>query len=80
MYKMIKNQPAATQFTIENCTKQAADVARFLKGRRVYLTGCGSSFHAALYGEYVLRANGFDAYAIHAMDMYTTCQIYRILL
>lgn len=69
MYKMIKRQPETVEYTIRNCTKKASDVARLLKNKRVYLTGCGSSFHAALYGEYVLCANGFDALAVHAMDM-----------
>lgn len=69
MYNMIKKQPEAIQYAIENCAKQASDVARLLENKRVYITGCGSSFHAALYGEYVLRANGFDALAVHAMDM-----------
>ena len=69
MYKMIKRQPEAVNYTIQNCAKQASDVARLLEGKRVYITGCGSSFHAALYGEYVLRANGSDAFAVHAMDM-----------
>ena len=69
MYKMIKRQPETIGYTIRNCAKQAADITRLLKNKRVYITGCGSSFHAALYGEYVLRANGFDALAVHAMDM-----------
>jgi glucosamine 6-phosphate synthetase-like amidotransferase/phosphosugar isomerase protein len=69
MYKMIKRQPEAVSYAIQNCVKQASTVARLLENKRVYITGCGSSFHAALYGEYVLRANGFDAHAIHAMDM-----------
>ncbi len=69
MYKMIKRQPETIEYTIRNCAKQAAGVAKLLKNKRVYIIGCGSSFHAALYGEYVLRANGFDAFAIHAMDM-----------
>jgi len=69
MYKMIKRQPETVEYTLRSCAKPASNVAKFLKNRRVYITGCGSSFHAALYGEYVLRANGFDALAIHAMDM-----------
>ena len=69
MYKMIKRQPEAVNYAIQNCAKQASNVARLLENKRVYITGCGSSFHAALYGEYVLRVNGFDAFAMHAMDM-----------
>jgi glucosamine--fructose-6-phosphate aminotransferase (isomerizing) len=69
MYRMIKRQPKAIQYVIENCSKDASEAAELLKDKRVYLTGCGSSFHAALYGEYVLRANGFDAFAVYALDM-----------
>ncbi|MFQ5920691.1 MAG: SIS domain-containing protein [Nitrososphaerales archaeon] len=69
MYEMIKKQPEALLYTIQNSAKDAAEAARLLRNRRVYVTGCGSSFHAAVYAEYVLRANGFDASAIHAMDM-----------
>ena len=69
MYKMIKKQPEAISYTIRNCAKKASNVARLLEDKHVYITGCGSSFHAAVYGEYVLRANGFDAFAVHAMDM-----------
>ncbi len=69
MYKMIKKQPETIRYAIENCTKAVSDAARLVKDKRVYITGCGSSFHAALYGEYVLRDNGFDAFAVHASDM-----------
>jgi len=66
---MIKKQPEMIQYAIENCANVASDVARLMKNKRVYITGCGSSFHAALYGEYVLRINGVDAFAVHAIDM-----------
>lgn len=69
MYKMIKEQVRAVQYTIEKCSNDAAKAAKILKGKRVYLTGCGSSFHAAMYGESVLRLFGFDAHAVHAFDM-----------
>ncbi len=69
MYKMIKKQPEMIQYAIENCAKAASDAARLMKDKRIYITGCGSSFHAALYGEYVLRASGVDAFAVHASDI-----------
>ena len=69
MYKMIKIQPEAIQYTIEKCKQGAKKAAKLMKGKRVYLTGCGSSFHAAVYGEFVLRSFGFDVQAIHALDM-----------
>lgn len=69
MYKMIRKQPEAIQFTIENCARSAKRAVNMMKRKRIYLTGCGSSFHAAIYGEFVLRAFGFDAQAVHAFDM-----------
>lgn len=69
MYKMIRKQPNAVQYAIEKCAKEYGKTAKLMKNKRVYLTGCGSSFHAAIYGEFVLRAAGFDAHAVHAFDM-----------
>lgn len=69
MYNMIKAQPSAIQYTIENCVKNAEKAAKLMKNKRIYLIGCGSSFHAAIYGEFVLRRFGFDVQAIHALDM-----------
>ncbi len=68
MYKMIQKQPEAIQYTVENCAKDARKAAKLMKNKRVYITGCGSSFHAAIYGEFVLRMFGFDVQAIHALD------------
>jgi glucosamine--fructose-6-phosphate aminotransferase (isomerizing) len=69
MYKMIKEQPEAIQYTMDNCAEMARRAAEVIGNKRVYLTGCGSSFHAAMYGEFVLRSFGFDAIAVHALDM-----------
>jgi glucosamine--fructose-6-phosphate aminotransferase (isomerizing) len=69
MYRMIRKQPDAVQYTIEKCAKDSGKTLKLMKNKRVYLTGCGSSFHAAIYGEFILRAAGFDAHAIHAFDM-----------
>ena len=69
MYKMIQKQPEAIRYTIKNCVKDAKKAVKFMKNKRVYVTGCGSSFHAAIYGEFVLRTLGFDAQAVHALDM-----------
>lgn len=69
MYRMIKKQPEAIRYVIENCTEGAKEAFKLMKNKRVYIVGCGSSFHAALYGEYTLRMFGFDAQAIHAFDI-----------
>lgn len=68
MYRMIKRQPEAINYAIRSCT-EIGEVRKLLKNKRLYITGCGSSFHAAVYGEYVLRTSGIDALAVHAMDM-----------
>ncbi len=69
MYKMIQKQPEAIQYAIDNNGKDGKEAAELMKNKRIYLTGCGSSFHAAIYGEFVLRTSGFDVQAVHALDM-----------
>ncbi|MFQ5941749.1 MAG: SIS domain-containing protein [Nitrososphaerales archaeon] len=69
MYKMILKQPVTIQDAIESCAKDVKKAVNIMMNRRVYLTGCGSSFHAAIYGEFVLRKFGFDVHAVQALDM-----------
>ena len=40
-----------------------------LRGRRVLLSGTGTSWHAANHGAWLLRAAGVDAWPVAAMDM-----------
>jgi glutamine---fructose-6-phosphate transaminase (isomerizing) len=42
--------------------------ARRLRGRRVWLVGTGTSWHAANHGAWLLRAAGVDAGAVQATD------------
>lgn len=69
MYDMIRKQPEELQYAVENCSKHLSEVSELLKNKHVYLTGCGSSFHAAIYGEYALRVSNLNASAVHAMDI-----------
>ncbi|OGS48737.1 MAG: hypothetical protein A3K68_03865 [Euryarchaeota archaeon RBG_16_68_13] len=71
MHDMIRAQPAFLRET--RGILEATDAARFLrKPRRLVLTGCGTSYHAALFGARVLqRALGHAAVveAVHAYDL-----------
>jgi glucosamine--fructose-6-phosphate aminotransferase (isomerizing) len=44
------------------------DVAERIRGRRIFVIGTGTSFHAANQGAYLLRLAGVDAVAVAAAD------------
>jgi len=71
MHAMIHAQPARVAETLERVGR--GDAASFLgKARRVIVTGCGTSFHAATYGARVLQASlraSVVVEATHAYDL-----------
>ncbi|MCS7141630.1 MAG: SIS domain-containing protein [Candidatus Nitrosocaldus sp.] len=73
MYEMIHKQADTISYIARGCRAQATVANSMLRGARAYLTGCGSSYHAALYGEHTLRAHGIDARAVHALDILEYC-------
>lgn len=57
MHDMIIGQPSALHTTLEICKKLAPDITSYWEGTSKFvLTGCGTSFHAALASSYMLRA------------------------
>jgi glutamine---fructose-6-phosphate transaminase (isomerizing) len=57
----------------------AREAARLLAGkRRVYLTGIGTSYHATLVGEWLLRGAGVDARAVMSYDFASYPDIYPL--
>ncbi|MCL4544247.1 MAG: SIS domain-containing protein [Chloroflexi bacterium] len=60
------------QCVAQLCSEQPVGIAEtvslLLGARRAYLTGTGSSLHAAQLGEYLLRAAAVEAWAIPAFD------------
>ena len=57
MHDMILEQPGALHSTLELCRKEASDITSYWEGSTQFiLTGCGTSFHAALAGSYMLYA------------------------
>lgn len=75
MYDEIKSQPDAVAHSLELAAGAGRDVARSLtRARRVFLTGCGTSFHAALTAAWFFRSftrGKLDARAIEAFDLAT---------
>src|SRR2546422_7847039 len=70
MHDMILGQPAFVAEALRRTS--AADGSSFLgRPRRLVLTGCGTSFHAAMYGARVFQEvmPSVPALAIHAYDL-----------
>lgn len=56
MLKEIHEQPIALRNTLASVGVEIADVVKVLsKSSRIFLTACGTSFHAALVGEYIFN-------------------------
>ena len=71
MHAMIHGQPAFVSETLERLDH--ADAATFLgRPRRLVVTGCGTSFHAAMYGArlfHAVLAPATSVEATHAYDL-----------
>jgi glucosamine--fructose-6-phosphate aminotransferase (isomerizing) len=69
MYRTMHRQPADLRRLLGEgwpAAGQAAD--RLAAAERVVVTGIGTSYHAALVGEWLLRAAGVDARAVMSSD------------
>ena len=72
LYQTIHAQPAVIAAVLQDCAQGAAQAAEMLAGaRRVVLAGTGTSSHAAVVGEHLLRLAGADAYATTNFDFVT---------
>ena len=70
MYQTMHRQPADVRNLIENGWEQAAEAAGIVESaRRVFVTGIGTSYHAALVGAWLIRATGKDARAVSSFDL-----------
>lgn len=67
MRAAIASQPAALRALLAD-TAPVERVARRLEGRRVFIVGTGTSWHAANHATYLLRRTGVEAWAVQAMD------------
>jgi glucosamine--fructose-6-phosphate aminotransferase (isomerizing) len=69
MYQTMHRQPEDLKRLMSEGWEPAKQAAEMLKdSKRVFITGIGTSYHAALMGEWLLKAAGVDARAIMSSD------------
>lgn len=69
MYQTMHRQPEDLRRLLNEGWEPAKQAAALLKGaKRVFITGIGTSYHAALMGEWLLKAAGVDARAVMSSD------------
>ncbi len=72
LYETILGQPEVIRTVLRDARDTAARAAEALAGaRRIFLTGTGTSSHAAIVGEHLLRLAGCDAYATTNFEFVT---------
>src|SRR6478736_1415507 len=76
MSETMQSQPEQLRGMLADTTGVDAAAER-LRGRRLYLVGTGTSWHAANIGAWFLRAGGVDAWPVQAMDavLYGPCPV-----
>ena len=67
MSETMQSQPEQLRGMLADTTGVDAAAER-LRGRRLYLVGTGTSWHAANIGAWFLRAAGVEAWPVQAMD------------
>jgi glutamine---fructose-6-phosphate transaminase (isomerizing) len=69
LYRTIFRQPDVVRAILARDRSSRSEVGeRLARSRRVFLTGTGTSHHAAIVGEQLLRSAGIEAYARSAFD------------
>lgn len=69
LYETIHSQPEAMRALMEGAVDELSAAGEvLLSARRVFLVGTGTSFHAAVVGEHLLRAVGIDAHVTTNFD------------
>ncbi len=68
LYRSIHAQPAAVRQLLTDWNGPAQAAEKLAHARRVLLAGIGTSFHAAIVGEYLLRMAGADAWAVRSFE------------
>ena len=79
MYQTIQRQPGEMRRLLavgEDQVRQAADLVE--RARRFVFTGVGTSYHAALAGQWLFCWAGFDAVAINSADIWLYPETVRL--
>ena len=79
MYQTLTRQPDDLRRVLADGWIPARDAARLIgDARRIFVTGVGTSYHAALAGGWLLRAAGRDARAVLSYDFATYPESYPL--
>lgn len=71
MYQTIQRQPADVRHLLAEGGDQVRRAADLVQGAgRFVFTGVGTSYHAALAGQWLFRWAGFDAIAVNSADIW----------
>jgi glutamine---fructose-6-phosphate transaminase (isomerizing) len=68
LYRSIHAQPEAVRQLLADWDSPTQAAERLSKTGRILLSGIGTSFHAAIVGEYLLRLAGADAWAVRSFE------------
>jgi glutamine---fructose-6-phosphate transaminase (isomerizing) len=68
LYRSILAQPQALRTLLSDWRGPELAAERLARLERVFLAGIGTSFHAAIVGEYLLRLAGADAWGVRSFE------------
>ncbi len=68
LYRSIFAQPQAVRALLMDWHGPELAAERLAQTRRIFLAGIGTSFHAAVGGEYLLRLAGADAWGVRSFE------------
>jgi glutamine---fructose-6-phosphate transaminase (isomerizing) len=68
LYRSIHAQPDAIRVLLHDWEMPEQAAQKLVNAGRILLAGIGTSYHAALIGEYLLRSAGADAWAIRSFE------------
>jgi glutamine---fructose-6-phosphate transaminase (isomerizing) len=68
LYRSIHAQPEAVRALLADWEGPAKAAEKLARAKRIFVSGIGTSFHAATVGEYLLRFAGEDAWAVRSFE------------
>ena len=68
LYRSIHAQPQAIRDVLADWDSPSQAAEKLSRTGRIFLSGIGTSFHAATIGEYLLRMVGADAWAVRSFE------------
>ncbi len=68
LYQSIHAQPEAVRTLLQDWDMSTQAAEQLATKKRILLSGIGTSYHAAIVGEYLLRWAGADAWAMRSFD------------